>query len=352
MLNREFAMVPLFEQFIKDSYKGKRLKPDGRKIRTQTVDNYVYVLQHLKEFELRYANPLRIKIIVGINQKTLVAERNYWKKFYLRFTQFLYQEKGCYDNYVGNVIKVVRVFFNYLQRERLLKVGDFYKSFHVCKEDVPIITLLPQQLQFLIYDKPFEERLTQSLQNTKDVFVFGCTVALRSSDIFAIRFSDVQKVGNAYYLSVRTIKTDTPIRMKLPNYAVDIIVKFGKKAKSRKTIFLPISNNQFNKNLKQLAALAGWTQELGKTRSKRGKHIQVINNATHKRFRFCDMLSSHAMRRTAITTMLMLGMQEHIVKKISGHAANSKAFYRYVNLVQSYLDTEVDKVFNKLETMK
>ena len=54
-------------------------------------------------------------------------------------------------------------------------------------------------------------------------------------------------------------------------------------------------------------------------------------------------------RRTAITTMLMLGMAEHVVKKISGHAANSKAFYRYVNLVQSYLDHEVDKVFDKLE---
>ena len=51
------------------------------------------------------------------------------------------------------------------------------------------------------------------------------------------------------------------------------------------------------------------------------------------------------MRRTAITTMLMLGMAEHVVKKISGHAANTKAFYRYVNLVQSYLDHEVDKVF-------
>ncbi|MBK6380987.1 MAG: hypothetical protein IPF72_15415 [Chitinophagaceae bacterium] len=53
------------------------------------------------------------------------------------------------------------------------------------------------------------------------------------------------------------------------------------------------------------------------------------------------------MRRTAIT-MLMLGMKEHVVRKISGHADNSKSFYRYVNLVQSYLDNEVDEVFGKL----
>lgn len=345
----EYPFIPLFEQFIKDSYKGKRLKPDGKKIRTQTVDNYVYVLQHLKEFEQGSNSPLRIKIITGTNQKLLTAERNYWKKFYLQFTQFLYQQKGCYDNYVGNVIKVIRVFFNYLHRDKLMKVGDFYKSFYVCKEDVPIITLLPEQLQFLIYNKPFEESLTLHIQNAKDLFVFGCTVALRSSDLFALRFTDIETVGQSYYLSIRTIKTDTPIRIKLPSYAVAIIDKFKKTAKLRKTIFPPISKNQFNKNVKRLAELAGWTQELGKSRSRRGKNVPQVYEGTKKRHRFCDLLSSHTMRRTAITTMLMLGMAEHVVKKISGHAANSKAFYRYVNLVQSYLDHEVDKVFDKLE---
>ena len=47
------------------------------------------------------------------------------------------------------------------------------------------------------------------------------------------------------------------------------------------------------------------------------------------------------MRRTAITTMLMMGMKEHVVKQISGH-------YKYFNLVQSYLDNEMDVMFEKL----
>lgn len=350
MTSKEYLLIPLFEQFIKDSYKGKRLKPDGRKIRPQTVDNYVYVLQHLKSYEQHHVQILRIKIIGSTNKKLLTAERNYWKKFYLQFTQYLFK-KGCYDNYVGNVVKVIRVFFNYVQRDKLLKVGDFYKSFYVTKEEVPIITLLPEQLRFLIYEHSFEQTLTPALQCTKDVFVFGCTVALRSSDLFAIRFSDIEQVGHSFYLSIRTIKTDTPIRMKLPAYAVAIIDKFKQTAKTRKTIFPPISKNQFNKNVKRLAELAGWTQELGKSRSRRGKYQQQVMHMTKKQHRFCDLLSSHTMRRTAITTMLMLGMPEHIVRKISGHAANSKAFYRYVNLVQSYLDHEVDKVFDKLGGM-
>ena len=47
----------------------------------------------------------------------------------------------------------------------------------------------------------------------------------------------------------------------------------------------------------------------------------------------------------------MLGMKEHVVKKISGHSDNSKSFYRYVNLILSYLDNEMDVFFDKLMEM-
>jgi hypothetical protein len=39
--------------------------------------------------------------------------------------------------------------------------------------------------------------------------------------------------------------------------------------------------------------------------------------------------------------LLMLGVPEMIVRKISGHAAGSREFYRYVCLVQDYLNEEV-----------
>ena len=54
------------------------------------------------------------------------------------------------------------------------------------------------------------------------------------------------------------------------------------------------------------------------------------------------------MRRTAITTMLILGMPEHLVRNISGHTGNSSSFYRYVHFAQSYIDKEIEKVHDKL----
>ena len=50
------------------------------------------------------------------------------------------------------------------------------------------------------------------------------------------------------------------------------------------------------------------------------------------------------MRRMAITTMLILGMSDDAVRQISWHAPNSKEFYKYVRLSQTFMDQETKKV--------
>ena len=46
--------------------------------------------------------------------------------------------------------------------------------------------------------------------------------------------------------------------------------------------------------------------------------------------------------------MLILGMPEHLVRKVSGHTAASRSFNRYVHYAQSYMDKEIQKVHDKL----
>lgn len=349
---KELELIALFEQFIKDSYTGRRLGPNGQRIKPQTVENYRYVLKLLAEFTGSTGFQLKIKPINHLNKRELQVEKNYWRKFYRSFTEFLYREKGYFDNYVGSVIKNIRTFFGYLNREKLIPTGDFYKSFHVKTEDISIITLMPEQLQFLINDKAFCESLPKYLTHTKNVCVFGCTVALRFSDLFNIRFRDIEQVNGSHYLAVRSLKTSVVTRVKLPEYAVAIVNNYRKRKDTPAKIFTSISKNQFNRNLRLLARKAGWTNEIGKHRNRNGQSKEVYKLEDKRVYQFCDLMSSHVMRRTAITTMLMLGMPENIVRKISGHTANSKAFYRYVNFVQSYIDQEIDKVHNKLSSVQ
>lgn len=246
------------------------------------------------------------------------------------------------------MIKNVKVFFNYLNRELSLGIGDFHKLFYVRREVVAIHTLLPEELNFLISNKEFEVSLNSKMRKVKDVFVFGCTVALRVSDLVALRSSNLRLINGQYYLVVRSVKTSIDSMIKLPPYAVEIILSYQQKG--FKTLLPYFEKSRLNREIKILLELAGFTGQVAKTRERRGKVVGLFpNNQRNLPYRFCDLATTHMMRRTAITTMLSLGMPETMVRKISGHCPGSKEFYRYVNWAQYYQDQETEKVFEKLQ---
>ena len=161
---KEHLFVPLFETFIKATASGRRRKLNGERIKPQTVVNYAYVLKLLIEYESFCGTPLRIKTNIRSNTRVLLQERNYWKTFYRKFSDFLYHQKGYYDNYAGAAFKVIKCAFSYLRREKCMAIQECYESFYVREENIDIITLLPEQLCFLIMDKEFEARLSRRLR--------------------------------------------------------------------------------------------------------------------------------------------------------------------------------------------
>lgn len=343
-----FPLLDLFDKFINDSKSGRRLQPNGKMISAGTISNYTYTVNLLRQFSEQKQFPLRIRPLRYLQKRELITEKNYWKKFYKKFTDYLYTDCGHFDNYVGQTTKNIRVFFNYLNKELLLGVGEFHKSFYTRKEEIPIVTLLPEELNFLISDKDFENSLPRRLRQAKDVFVFGSTVALRISDLLALKKSQLRIAADAWYLVVRSKKTSTDTQIRLPDYAVDILLKYKGK---HKTLLPPFNKVNLNLYLKELMEKAGFTHPITKSREKRGKPKEIVKTAENKRsaYRFCDLVTTHTMRRTAITTMLCLGVPEQVVRKISGHSPMSKEFFRYVAFAQSYQDQETGRMFEKLK---
>ncbi|MDJ1486108.1 tyrosine-type recombinase/integrase [Cytophagaceae bacterium YF14B1] len=344
------SLISWLDKFIAESKNGKRLQKNGKRITDGTIDQYQYLSKLLEDFETAKQFPLRIKLLTTSNARVFETEKNYWKKFYRKFTDYLYDDLGCFDNYVGCMIKTLRVFFNYLSESKGMPVGSFHKQFYVPKEDISIVVVTPEQLNYLIYDKTFEQSLSVELDRIKDIFVVGCTVALRFSDLMNLKAANLEIVGDRWYLQVRSKKTQTYTRVLLPEYAKAILKKYKGK---HKTLLPAFSKDYLNAKFKELGELAGWTTPLIKTRNRRGVPITVYKEKGSRRnYRFCDSITTHTMRRSAITTMLTLGMPEYLVRKISGHAPNSKEFFRYVSLAQSYMDNEISQVFDKLAVKK
>lgn len=341
----ELNLIEEFERFIRDCRRGRRLQPGGKKLCAGTITNYDYTLHHLRRFSAQQEMILRIRPVRWLNGRELIAERKYWKKFYTGFTAYLYDECGCYDNYVGQLVKNIKAFFNYLNKEKPMYAGEFHKEFYVSREEVAIYPLMPEELRFLVTDHSFEKGLCLRLKEVKDFFVFGCTVALRFSDLNSLRKTNIREVNGVYYLYVRSQKTGQDTLVKLPPYAVAITKRY---AKLRGRLLPFFSLSVFNKYVKLLLEKAGFTQPVKLTRNRRGRTLDIKCSDAMRNFRLCDLASSHMMRRTAITTMLSLGVPEQIVRKISGHSPNSRDFYRYVFWSQTVQDRQTEQMFEKL----
>ena len=342
---KELQFTTEFEKFINASTTGKRLTVNGKKLTKGAIENYGYTLLLIKEYEMFYQTQLRIYLLNKSSLKTIQKEKKYWLKFYRQFANFLYKQKSCFDNYVSTTFKNIKTFFNYLLFEKALPVGQYHKLFKTPHKQFTPIVITPEQLNFLITNQEFYDSLTPSLQRIRDIFIIGCTVGLRVSDLMRLKKTNIINSDTETYLKIHTQKTGTEIKIPLPNYAVDILNKYTKK--NNNYVLPQLAKVNINKHLKQLAEKADWTHNLPKSMSKQGKIVEM-KNKQGKCYRFCDHITSHTMRRTAITTLLILGVPELVVRKLSGHSAGSKEFYKYISIAHDYSNQQLKQAHHKL----
>ena len=88
-MQKSIPVLLLFKKFIADSYKGKRLKPNGDKIKPQTVDNYKYAMKLLEDFSNETKFELRLIILSGKNQRENKKEAVYWSKLFFKLSDYL-----------------------------------------------------------------------------------------------------------------------------------------------------------------------------------------------------------------------------------------------------------------------
>ncbi len=282
--NYQLPFTSLFQKFIIKTKTGKRLTNTGKRIFFGTIEQYQHVLKLLLLFEELYSTKLRIQVLNKGTQRIFLREKHYWERFFRRFCSLLYHKK-YYDIYVGGIFKIIKSFFNYLSREECLIIGNFHLQFRVPIQKIVPIVLEPFQLKFLITNEQFKSSLRKNLQRVNDIFIFGCTIGLRYSDLMRLKKTDIQYTDTGVYALLNTSKTATQVKIPLPQYAIDIIKKYDKK---RSRYVLPrLSNTNLNVGIKILMEKAGWTYNLPKIRYQQGVPVEMKNN-NNKVYRFCD----------------------------------------------------------------
>jgi len=309
------------------------------------VDHYHYVQKSISEFEAYTQKRMEIQFVSANSAGKWQKEKRYWKRFLEDYLKYGRHSLQWSDNYLKLNITVIKSVFNFLEKTKGLPVGNFHKDFQLQTWQAPPLVIMPQRLQWLIENATFRHSLSPCLQKVLDTVIIGCTVGLRFKDLMALRPNHLEKTTGCTYLITTTSKTGTTVRIPLPLYAELIIKKYYRK--TNKMLLPQLSNSQFNKQMKCLGKIAGWTEEVPKHRSIKGRKTELKSKAG-KTWKFYEHLSAHTMRRTAITTLLLIGVDEAVVRTLSGHTPASREFYRYVAFVQGYLDKQVKKAHQLL----
>jgi integrase len=334
-----------FTRFIKASKTGRRRKPDGNRLGAGTVDTYRNCQRLLTAFSTRQGQSLEIDITLKMSPVHFRSRKQYWQRFYRQFSDYLYA-KGYYDNYVSNIFKIIRTFFRYLHHQYGWLDYQFLPHQWIRAEQVGIVVISPERLRFLLNDEAFYKQLTKRQVFIRDLMITGCFTALRASDLLTLDKQQLVSEGIHTWLVVNAKKTHQQSRILLP---VELVRIFNKYPAKGKRIFPSISNANFNLQLKIIGQLAGWTEPVICQRNKMGIPLTVRNSrTTDHRYRFCDLLTTHTLRRSAITVLLMMGMPEQLVRQVSGHRPGSREFHRYVCLSQNWQDKESKMAFERL----
>ncbi len=283
-----------YEKFIESS-KGR--------VVNDVIKDYRSLKKHLKAYEK--------------HKRTKVSFDSFGFTFYQQFVNYLTYnavkpdgEKGLATNTVGKQIKNLKVFLNHCFKHEIVERFDL-SNFKTLSEEVDKIYLSVDEIQ-MIYDKDLSEYL--ELEESRDLFVLGCYLGLRFSDLIRLRPEMIE----GEMVRIQMSKTGTTVVIPLHRISKEIINKYnGNFPKA-------VNSMKFNSDIKEIGKLAGIKNQV-LTTHKRG--IEKIDTV----YRKYELITSHTCRRSFCTNQYLAEVPTVFLMKISGHRTE-RAFLRYIKI--------------------
>lgn len=292
------GMFDLIDRFISGDV--------GEKKTSGTIKTYETAKMHLREFEKAAGYP--------VNFKSITLEFKYAYVNYLAKSKTVggKKVKGLSPNSIGKEIKNVRTFMNMaVELGYTTNLAHKSKKFGVKGEDTDAVYLTQRELRDL-YEFDFSD--SKRLEAVRDLFVFSSFVGLRYSDASSLKPENTVKSDGKYFIKVTPIKTGRPVTIPCN----DIVLKIFKKyAHNKNGLPNAVSNQKYNKYLKELCETAGLV-ETGRLSSDLNKPL-------------FECVSSHTARRNFATNCYLDGMDARMIMAVTGHTTE-KSFLKYIKV--------------------
>lgn len=306
-LQGNWSLFQFIQHFINNA--DKRINPDtGNPVCYKMQREYQVTFNYLKKYSKLYGEPDFIDIDL---------------EFYQQFVDFLrtYEERdstgtiiksGLAINTIGKKIQTLKIFLNSATEQGINKYQKYKsRSFKNLTEESDNIYLTKEELK-IFYEFDFNSK--PYLERVRDLFLVASNTGVRYSDLQQISPEKIK--GD--FIRLKQHKTGGKVTIPVNPIVRAILNKYN--GQLPKTI----SNQKYNKYLKEAAKLAGLDSIFIKTVSINGMKVEK----KHPKY---ELISSHTARRSFCTNAYKDNIPTLSIMAISGHKTES-AFLKYIKV--------------------
>lgn len=275
-----------FAQEYLDSLKGRTNKRTGVTIQEKTITKQELIRVRVMDFE----NESRRKVYLH------EADMD----FYHAFSKYLV-ELGYRINYIAKHMSIIRTWL------REAEVGGYqvhpaFRStrWYIGRERVDHVSLSLVELE-----RMNSLELENYLERVRDLFMISCFTGLR--------YSDVRRLDKAVIvdgvLNIEQQKTSDAVTVAVHPIVQRIIEKYRTRGQSYP---VPLSNGRMNEVLKEVALLAGLTDNVVMRTTKGGKRVEET-------FPKWKLVTTHTARRSFAKNLYLTGFKLEYLSRVMGH---------------------------------
>jgi integrase len=199
-----------------------------------------------------------------------------------------------HTNTVRMYVKVVRS----VLRKSLIKGFHTNRSFEDEAWQIPEVPTKSFYLSENVINQIFISSMPAHLEKVRDLFIMGCYLGLRFSDLMSTTYENIGGYKGISVLRIEQQKTGNIVTIPIKPIVMDIFKKYN-------GLPISISNQSFNKKIKEIARIA-----------KFAKSAEV---------------TSHIMRRSFATNGYLAGIPSIDLMQVTGHRSES-AFLKYIKV--------------------
>ena len=256
------------------------------------------------------------------------------KEFYDNFVAFLYGQ-GLKLNTIGKHIKNIKAAINalplaqranceFVEPKKCVKLAEEVDNIYLTENELEAIATLP-------IDTPYLDRV-------RDQFILLAWTGCRYSDLDKLTRDNIVTINGREYFKIEQQKTGARPTIPILPATRAILEKYGY------NVPRPMANQKFNEYIKDVARLAGLTDEVKITRTEAGKRVT-------QRYVKWQCVSAHTARRSFATNMYKRDFPTLMIMKITGHQTE-KAFLSYIKVTEDENAERMMKLFEEQEARR